>query len=58
MVLKPRTHWRRLCSQAQRETDPKKLDILLTEIDDILCETLDEIADMLNDVEQLLKKME
>jgi hypothetical protein len=49
---------RKLCSHAERETDPKKLDVLLTEIDDILSETLDEIADMIKDVEQVLKKME
>jgi hypothetical protein len=56
MALKLRTRLHTLCSRALRETDPQKLAILLNEIDDILCETLDELSAMLADVEQVLKK--
>lgn len=56
MAPKPRTRLHKLCSRALRETDPQELATLLTEIDDILCETLDELNAMLKDVEQVLKK--
>jgi len=58
MALKNRTRLRKLCSRAMAESDPHKLAVLLTEIDNVLCETLDELADMLEEVEQVLKKRE
>jgi hypothetical protein len=58
MTMKNRTRLRKLCSRAIAENDPHKLAVLLMEIDDILSETVDEIAGMLKDVEQVLKKRE
>jgi hypothetical protein len=58
MTIKTRTRLRKLCSRALAENDPHKLAVLLMEIDDILSETIDEIAGMLKDVEQVLKKRE
>jgi hypothetical protein len=57
MVLKSRTHLHQLCSRALRERDPQKLAGLLTEIDGIVCETMDELHDILKEVEQMLEKM-
>lgn len=53
-----RTRLRKLCSRAIAEKDPHELAVLLMEIDEILSETVDEIAGMLKDVEQVLKKRE
>lgn len=58
MGLNLRTRVHKLCSRALGETDPKKLAVLLTQIDDLLRETVEEMADMLQDVEQFLKKLE
>jgi hypothetical protein len=58
MSLKNRTRWRRLCSQALAETDPQKLAVLLTKIDDILCQTIDGLEVMRKDVEQMLRRRE
>jgi ABC-type transporter Mla subunit MlaD len=57
MGLNPRTRVHKLCSRALGETDPKKLAVLLNEIDDILSESVAELRDMLQEVEQVLKKM-
>jgi hypothetical protein len=56
MGLNPRTRVRKLCSRALGETDPNKLAVLLNEIDDILSESEAELRDMLQEVEQVLKK--
>lgn len=56
MPLKNRTRLHRLCCRALAETDQQELAALLSEIDDILSETLNELILMLNDVEQVLKK--
>jgi hypothetical protein len=58
MTTNNRARLRKLCSRAIAEKDPHKLAVLLMEIDDILSETVDEIAGMLKDVEQVLKKRE
>jgi HPt (histidine-containing phosphotransfer) domain-containing protein len=57
-VPNPRTRLQKLCSRAERETDPQKLAGLLIEIDEILRQTLEEVANLLNEVEQVLKKRE
>lgn len=58
MVLKARTRLHRLCSRALQETDPQKLDGLLTAIEDILCETLAELSAAFRDVEEVLRRHE
>jgi hypothetical protein len=58
MTMTNRTRLRKLCSRAIVEKDPHELAVLLMEIDEILSETVDEIAGMLKDVEQVLKKRE
>jgi hypothetical protein len=58
MVLKSRTRLHKLCSRALREKDPQKLAGLLYEIDGIFCDTMEELHDMLQQVEQMVKKME
>jgi hypothetical protein len=58
MLRNRRTRLHKVCSRALLETDPQKLAVLLNEIDNIVCVTLDELADMLKDVEQVLKTME
>lgn len=56
MPLNNRTRLHKLCRRALAETDPQEFAALLTEIDDILSETFDELTLMLNDVEQVLNK--
>jgi hypothetical protein len=56
MPLRNRTRLHKLCSRALAESDPQELAVLLSEIDDMLSETLDELTMMLKDVEQVLKK--
>lgn len=58
MVLKSRTRLHKLCRCALHEADPHKLAILLTQIDDVLRETVDELTDMLEDVEGMIRKRE
>jgi predicted component of type VI protein secretion system len=58
MTTNNRTRLRKLCARAITEKDTHELAVLLMEIDDILSETVEEIAGMLKDVEQVLKKRE
>jgi hypothetical protein len=58
MLPNRRARLHKVCSRALLETDPQKLAVLMNEIDNIVCVTLDELADMLKDVEQVLKTME
>lgn len=58
VALGPRIRLHNLCSRALRETDPRKLSVLLAQIEDVIGETLDELADMLEDVEGMIKKIE
>jgi signal transduction histidine kinase len=52
----PRTRVPKLWSGALGETDPKKLAVLLNEIDDILSESVADLRAMLKEVEPVLKK--
>jgi MEDS: MEthanogen/methylotroph, DcmR Sensory domain len=47
-----------LCSRALSETDLEKLAVLLTEIEDVLSETVAELRVMLKEVEQVLRRRE
>jgi hypothetical protein len=58
MVLKSRTRLQKLCRCALQETDPHKLAVLLTQIEDVIGETLNDLADMLRDVEGMIKKID
>jgi hypothetical protein len=58
MSVSNRTNLHKLCSRFLAETDPHKLAVLLSEIDDILSETLAELSSMLEDVEQVLTRCE
>ncbi len=58
MPLKNRTRLHKLCTRALAETDPRKLAVLLSEIDEILSGTMIELSDMLQEVEQVLRKRE
>jgi len=54
-ILKGGTELRVLCSRVLAETDPQQFAVLLTEIGDILSETVAELSAMLKDVEQVLR---
>jgi hypothetical protein len=56
MSLTNRTRLPKLCSRVLAETDPQKLALLLTKIDEILSETVAEMSAMLQDVEHVLKR--
>lgn len=56
MPLNNRTRLHKLCSRALAESDPQEFAALLTEIDDILSETFNELTLMLKDVEDVLNK--
>jgi hypothetical protein len=58
MPLNNRTRLHKLCSRALAETDPQEFAALLSEIDDILSETFDDLVMMLNDVEHVLRRRE
>jgi hypothetical protein len=57
-VLKVSRELHILCTRTLAETDPQKVAVLLTKIDEILAETLSDVSAMLKDVEEVLRKRE
>lgn len=58
MSLSERTRLHKLCARALAETDPQKLAVLLTKIEDVLCETFADLSVMLQELEQVLGRRE
>lgn len=54
MEYKARLH--KLCSQALREEDPRKLEVLFTEIQSALSELIAEVGEILREVSAVLKQ--